>query len=1233
MFPQEMEDLGLNQGPQSFIEFVQKTMRGIIVLQGRDLRFSDDAFYDVSVSGIFQDEDKQTNRSHAHMATVCLNYLLGLDGQEMLRSLSVEHHGLKDKDLNWSPLMLPRHTLGSYALRFWTFHYNEAGNYRPAELAWELFQDEQKRRVWAEAVYVISNPFNRIQREYISPLPYMAMYGLDDLIRRHIQNEGEYNGLNQDHWLAIVEAARNEHRKTVVLLLKHADTNPAGLEEAVNWAASSDYPDAAAAALDVLISEAQRFEYFCCPPFILGRAAASDHSELLSYLVQAGYDPNERDPTCFFTNAVHTAIMLDRPIALDVLLKGGRVDLTLKAKYHSSCYEASEGFSPLAGAVSCGNRYISSMLEAAGADFSDYGAMQGSFMDAVHWGSHDTLAWLLEPASKPYQEYLGYGLIGAAYNGFPQCVRLLLDDGADPNLVEPTRERNALADAIGGFEGARFEVCRMLLEAGADPNELKADYLGQFGPLSMCRGPTTLLMLAIALDNAPLVSLLLDYGAKINGVDPDAGADLPLTVAVLSGSIEIVNLLLERGADPNLGCGSEHPGAVPPISAACQFEPQMEIVETLIKYGAKVQGTVALQGSSLMHVVAGSQDRSLHLLPLLLSHGAEINATSEFNLTPLHWASAAGSTKFVELLLKQTDPKPDLEIVSVMDGYTGGPARTALHRALREGHPEIAKLLLEAGANINCQDIRGRFPLGQLLASDKPELQSVCEDMVEFMLKWRPNLGLSDEWDNTVLHNITSDTPLSAVVRLVVEGAPVNTFNERGYNPLACAVQCGNINAARYLTTVRGVQTDVHHPSFGSILHLAAAHSTLDVVRQLVRTGAEHTAVNPTFGESVLYSTVGNENKKELRKIIRYLVEEVGVDVDAPGGRWVCALLRTVVESKGIHLLKYLLNYGARTDHVDFLGRTAVHWAVINQRQIYLQTLVDFGADILVVDKFGRSPLHFAASKGDLNILRHLLAMLPDGAANEDAVDVDGWTPLMWAARSGSSMAFALIDECQADTCARSHDAQWSPLRIARLCGWDEGDIEGLKQRIEDQGREGSCLPQDDETEPGERYEQICVGCDMVCALNPARRLLRKALLTSKLDRRVLVRSGLAQTARHTFASNVLSTGQKCMIRITLSVKWSCNLKKRRSSVRILMKWNMKVGARPEVLMRSKKTLRARPTPRVRPIVKRRMTMIVTRSNQIEWPRFSPRAGKSKCGVFMLGREKTLNTVLQTFRP
>lgn len=1059
--PNEMAQLHYIKSYDEFSRFVMKTLRGIILLDGRDIRFSDDAFYEVSETDELNSKQDLACRPHADMATACLRYLLGEEGQTMLRSLSVDSHGLDGHDLSWSPIMIPRNSLISYALRFWTVHYQAAGDYRPTDLASKLLEDRCKRRAWAEAVYVTSNPFTRIQKDYMSPLPYMAMFGLDDLIRKQIGNDDRLgqDALRQDRWLAIVEAARNGHGKTVALLLEHSETDVTGLGEALHWAAN--YGEGGA--LDVLLSKARGTQDFQWPPYILNRATAAGLESLVSALVHAGYDLNEEDSDGK-RRAVHTAVEHGEDRVLKILLDSGRVDLTLKNNH---------GESPLVLAAQTGNPDSIRHLLDAGASIND---CKGRLLrQAIYHGSHEALAVLIDALMLADSDIVNKAddgddifvpVVQAATRGYEKCVRILLDRGADPNAVE--QDGSALYHAI---DRRHRRICRMLLEKGADPNGTTADDQAD-NKRSMP------LMRAIETGDKLLVEMLLDHGAKIDVADPNVSDyQTPLLWAIKCGHVDIVSLLLEQGADANFVPEESRNLWSPLFLAALQVLP--DAIETLIKHGANIHWTRSSDKWSVLHAAYDSPET----LSMLIQAGVDINATDDINWTALMWAAKYGRTKSIEVLLKQTNPRADLEVMSTdMDE----PTSTALHLACQHFQTDAVFQLLEAGADINRQRSDGRFPFGLLL--ERSMLRESDEHRLELMLKRRPNLALADdEGASTVLHNIQRDTPLFVVMRLVEEGAPVNTFNVLGYNPLSWAVRVGNNAVARYLINVKGSQIDVHQSMDGSVLRSAVKNSSLEVVKALVRTGAEQSVLHhPVQSEMVLNAAIGRRDYQERRKIIRYLVEEAGIDVNAVGGRLVSRVMRAWVGMADDNkpLMKYLLKHGTNTDSPDSVGRTPVHWAALRDTLRELKKLVKRGFDLSVGDNYGRTPLHFAAGKGRLEIVRYILETLPKDtlASHVNAADVDGWTPLMWACRAfDNRVAELLVKEYKADIRVRSKDGEWPLLKIARMHDWPYNWVVALQPDLDAQGHEKNRKSQYYSLiAPGRVRSTKCNGCDTV---------------------------------------------------------------------------------------------------------------------------------------------------------
>jgi hypothetical protein len=123
----------------------------------------------------------------------------------------------------------------------------------------------------------------------------------------------------------------------------------------------------------------------------------------------------------------------------------------------------------------------------------------------------------------------GKALAMAAAGGRTELLRLLLEAGADPDRPSGSFGQPALISALMRGE---IEAARLLLEAGADPDV-------------PTRAGATALFFAQDVETA---RMLLDAGATVNRRD-DAGGTALMSAVVL-GDLALVELLLERGADP-----------------------------------------------------------------------------------------------------------------------------------------------------------------------------------------------------------------------------------------------------------------------------------------------------------------------------------------------------------------------------------------------------------------------------------------------------------------------------------------------------------------------------------------------------------------------------------------------------------------------------------------------------------------------------------------------------------
>jgi len=218
----------------------------------------------------------------------------------------------------------------------------------------------------------------------------------------------------------------------------------------------------------------------------------------------------------------------------------------------------------------------------------------------------------------------------------------------------------ALVEAARAGDGA---AVRALLQKGVDVNVGAAD-------------GTTALHWASYADDLELADLLIRAGARVNAAN-DLGAT-PLWTAGLNASAAMVRRLLDAGANPNAALLA---GETPLMVAARTGNPA--VVEMLVASGANPNARGARGQTALMWAVAQKHPA---VVSVLLTHGADINARSDT------WS---------QVMAVPPHGLPEYNRAIPHGGDT------ALMFAARAGDLESARLLVQAGADVNDQDAWG----------------------------------------------------------------------------------------------------------------------------------------------------------------------------------------------------------------------------------------------------------------------------------------------------------------------------------------------------------------------------------------------------------------------------------------------------------------------------------------------------------------------------------------------
>ncbi|KAL6103869.1 asb10 [Pungitius sinensis] len=219
--------------------------------------------------------------------------------------------------------------------------------------------------------------------------------------------------------------------------------------------------------------------------------------------------------------------------------------------------------------------------------------------------------------SLSYEQELTTPLHITASRGFTDCLRLLLQRGADVDLAPGGT--TALHESC---ENCQPECTKLLLIHGANANAVTEDGLM---PLHFCTSPESL----------ECAKNLLQYGAAINGRTQDEN-DTPLHVAASNGLPAHTQLYLRYGA----AVDKQNNEGLTPLIAACS-QPQearelgrfFEVCQVLLEAGADVH-TVDQDKHTPLHMAC--KNANPDVVDLLLANGACVNDMEYGGEAPMH---------------------------------------------------------------------------------------------------------------------------------------------------------------------------------------------------------------------------------------------------------------------------------------------------------------------------------------------------------------------------------------------------------------------------------------------------------------------------------------------------------------------------------------------------------------------------------------------------------------------
>ena len=498
----------------------------------------------------------------------------------------------------------------------------------------------------------------------------------------------------------------------------------------------------------------------------------------------------------------------------------------------------------------------------------------------------------------------------AVEHGHGQVVKLLIDQGIDTTAKEASQFATPLHLAA---RNGHKEICEMLLNHKA---RINARNIFKQTPLTeAARG-----------GHFEVVKLLVDRDADVNGSINKQSRSIyrhiesvpfyvkkrlqnieetsyeqrstPVIEAARRGHTEIIRYLVDkRQADIDAktlaGQNALHIAA---------YNGQVKAMETLVELGAGIEKKDEASHTPLFLAAWQNNPEAVRWF---IERKANLDTPTNWGFTPTHVAARNGYEEPLKILLE----------AQAKFEYQDEKGHTPLTVAALWGKPAAVKMLVEHGANMEAQDLSGNTAL---MLTIQHNLTEGHLEIAKFLLENGADVHRKNQKGIPPLAkaaSVSHDDATDVVQQLLDRGAAIDAQDNKGRTVFMHSFLEGT-ERTRKLLLDQGAALETKDMFGDTVLIVAAGYSTTNAVRWLLEQGAS-IEVRDNFGYSALTKTV----RCGYEDTVKLLLDK-GADIDAVDNEDKSIIDHAAMRERG-EMLKLLMARGANRRKLTVTNRAA----------------------------------------------------------------------------------------------------------------------------------------------------------------------------------------------------------------------------------------------------------------------------------------------------------------------